>query len=451
MKNKKILVLVKFFKGEINPFDASSLECALNIENAEVIALSMSPLVNLEQMKSLTRLNVKCIMLSDKVYAGADTLATSYALSKAIERINPDVIFCGRQSVDGDTSQVPPQLAERLNLKLISRVMSVKDGQITTRSGEKFVLEENQILSFEKSYSLRFPSMFSKLGEVEIIDNSTLNLDERLCGQKGSPTKVIRSYESTLGRRQCTFTTQNEIESLIKEKQNKTLNEGEITKEKLEVVHFIGRAKSVAQSIGKKVVEIEVDGKDADEVSKEILSLNAKVVLFSDEDKIKELASRIAVKLNAGLCADCTSLRIENGEFVMTRPALGGNVTADIISSSEIKLATVRTSNPKCAEIVFGVGRGATHVLDKITELAQKYNAEICCSRVVADSGILPYEKQVGLTGKTISPKIYVAFGISGAVQHTCAIERAQTIIAINCDKDARIFDYADFGIVKKL
>ena len=83
--------------------------------------------------------------------------------------------------------------------------------------------------------------------------------------------------------------------------------------------------------------------------------------------------------------------------------------------------------------------------------MAKQCNAEICCSRIVADSGKLPYEQQVGLTGKTVNPKVYVAFGISGAVQHTCAIAGAGTVIAVNKDKNARIFDYADYGIIKKL
>ena len=69
----------------------------------------------------------------------------------------------------------------------------------------------------------------------------------------------------------------------------------------------------------------------------------------------------------------------------------------------------------------------------------------------MTDSGILPYENQVGLTGKTVSPRVYVAFGISGAVQHTCAISGAGTVISINQDRDARIFDYSDYGIVTDL
>ena len=98
--------------------------------------------------------------------------------------------------------------------------------------------------------------------------------------------------------------------------------------------------------------------------------------------------------------------------------------------------------------MIFSVGKGATDEIERIQRLAKKYDAEICCSRIVADSGKLPYEKQVGLTGRTVCPKVYVAFGISGAVQHTCAIAGAGTVIAVNIDKQARIFDYADYGII---
>ena len=89
--------------------------------------------------------------------------------------------------------------------------------------------------------------------------------------------------------------------------------------------------------------------------------------------------------------------------------------------------------------------------IEKIRALAKKYHAQLAATRTVVDSGDMPYEYQVGLTGKTVSPKVYVAFGISGAVQHTCAIESAKTVIAINPDKDARIFEYADYGIVSKI
>ena len=114
----------------------------------------------------------------------------------------------------------------------------------------------------------------------------------------------------------------------------------------------------------------------------------------------------------------------------------------------KLAFATVRTVKKDGSDVIFSVGKGAVSELKAIERLAQKYGAEICCSRIVADSGKLPYEKQVGLTGRTVCPKVYVAFGISGAVQHTCAIAGAGTVIAVNIDKQARIFDYADYGII---
>jgi electron transfer flavoprotein alpha subunit len=135
----------------------------------------------------------------------------------------------------------------------------------------------------------------------------------------------------------------------------------------------------------------------------------------------------------------------------MTRPALGGSVTADIIGTSAVTMATVRTVKDDKTQIVFSIGKGAVDKKEQIKELAKKYNAEVCCSRIVADNGYMPYDCQVGLTGKTVCPKVYVAFGISGAVQHTCAISGARTVIAINNDKEARIFDYADYGIIQDI
>ena len=77
-------------------------------------------------------------------------------------------------------------------------------------------------------------------------------------------------------------------------------------------------------------------------------------------------------------------------------------------------------------------------------------NAEIDASRGLVDMNKVTYDKQIGLTGKTVSPKIYIAVGISGTIHHTCAIEGSGTVIAINPDKEARIFEYADFGIVEE-
>ena len=86
--------------------------------------------------------------------------------------------------------------------------------------------------------------------------------------------------------------------------------------------------------------------------------------------------------------------------------------------------------------------------MEKFYELADRLGAQIGASRGLVDMNKVSYDMQIGLTGKTVSPKIYIAVGISGAVHHTCAIEGSETVIAINPDKDARIFEYADYGII---
>ena len=98
--------------GEINPFDASAYETALKINGAEITLLSMGPQKTAAFLENLTRHGAKsAVLLTDKAFAGADTLATAYTLSLAIKRLKPDLIICGRQSVDGDTGQVGPSLS----------------------------------------------------------------------------------------------------------------------------------------------------------------------------------------------------------------------------------------------------------------------------------------------------------------------------------------------------
>ena len=119
----KILVCVKVIKGEINPFDQSAIECALTLSD-DVTVISMGPGSCEEVLKPITRLGAKVILISDSVFAGSDTLATSYILSTAIKKMEYDLILCGRQSVDGDTAQVGPMLSEMLGISLVTNALS---------------------------------------------------------------------------------------------------------------------------------------------------------------------------------------------------------------------------------------------------------------------------------------------------------------------------------------
>ena len=452
MKNKKIVVALKYCKGELNPFDGAALECALQSGAKEVIALSMAPMSVLNAFQSLTRLGVKCVLLSDSAFAGSDTQATSLALFQAIKRLQPDLIFCGRQSVDGDTSQVPPMLAQRLGVPVYTKAVSFNENQVTLRSGETVTLDKLSVVTFERIKTLRFPSMFSKLQDVEIWDRETLGLDVSVCGLDGSTTKVIKSYESSVGRRFCKFVGAEQLDGVIRSALEKTCEKQTVDlKEKLPEAYYVGDVFDVAHGIAENCIPLEVTGRTPEEIAAFLTEKDVKTVFWEDREDYKILASKTAVLVNAGICADCISFRLENGRLVMTRPAFGGNITADILSTGNVAFATVRTAKKGGSNLIFTVGKGGVPYIEKIKSLAEKYGAEVCASRIVVDSGKMPYETQVGLTGKTVSPAVYVAFGVSGAVQHTCAISGAGTVIAVNIDKDARIFDYADYGIVEDI
>ncbi len=453
MKNKKLVVLVKYFKGEINPFDGAALECALQMGFKDITAVAMAPLSAVEQLKGLTRLGVKAILISDQVYAGSDTLATSFILASALEKISPDIVFCGRQSIDGDTAQVPPMVAKRIDFDIISPVIGFEEGKVFLRNGNSAFLKERTVYCFERCQNLRFPSIFSKVGEVEIWDNNFLKLPENKCGLKGSPTKVIKSYVNDYGRRFCKFIEKDEFFKILKNSNlfKKKGQEKEKSGEKLPLVYYVGNLKELASTLSEKTVELPIQGKTEQEIMEVLKKNKPNAVLFEDEGQTKILAARLAVSLNVGLCADCIAFSVSNGRLVMTRPAQGGSITADIVCQGKTALATVRTAKKECSNVVFSIGNGAIEYIEQIKNLAKEYNGEIACSRMVVDGGKLPYFAQVGLTGKRVSPNIYVAFGISGAVQHICAVTGSDVIIAINKDGNAPIFDYADYGIVADL
>jgi len=208
----------------------------------------------------------------------------------------------------------------------------------------------------------------------------------------------------------------------------------------------------------------------------------------------RTLMPYVAVRANAGLTADCTVLDIEadTGNLLQTRPAIGGNILATIKTPKHRpQMATVRPHSTRPAprqrgrsgeiirqkaaeewltsrirhvnfapnesehslqdsDLVVSVGRGIKkgENLPLVEKLAKELGAALGASRDVVDRGWLGYPYQVGLSGKTISPKLYIACGISGAIQHLAGMQTSETIVAVNSDPDAQIFSVADFGIV---
>lgn len=448
----KILVCVKVINGEINPFDESAIECALRLSD-DVTVISMCPKSAENALKPLTRLDEKVILISDPIYAGSDTLATSYILSEAIKKLGFDLILCGRQSVDGDTAQVGPMLSKMLKIPVITNAMTVDVYSealfVKTRDGEEMSALP-ALVTVERGYVLRFPSMFSRVKEITYLSNGDIGCDKLRCGFDGSPTRVLKTFENEKGRRKCKFISFDELEPLIKELKNKPSVEREKTAsdKKLKSVWAVGEeVLEAAESISGEVILI--DKTSPEEIAKRAKAEKPEVILWNADLWGRKNAPIAAAILNTGLCADCTELETDGERLIMYRPARGGSVTAKIVCNTNPQMATVRTKS-ECADIIVSAGRGVKTKLDKVYAFADKIDAQIGASRGLVDENAIEYGKQIGLTGRTVSPKIYIAIGISGAVHHTCAIEGSDTVIAINPDKNARIFDYADYGIVEE-
>lgn len=434
--------------GELNPFDASAYEIALSEAGAEVILVSMGVPKTADLLLHLTRLGAsRAILLSDPLFAGSDTLATAYVLSRAMEKLKPDRILCGRKTLIGDTGQVPPMLAEMAGYEFLPDVLTVADGNAVTREGNRR-LPPRALLAAEKQAVLRLPSLLSRVGTVETWNAADIGADPVRCGLNGSPTRVLETRENTAGRRKCRILQPRDLPEILaealRERREQSAPQG--YGEKLPCVLSVGsEAMSFARTVCDNPQEIPLCS--APELAEVIAQKKPDAVLFGNDLASRETAARLAAREKLGLCADCTAVTAENGRAVLYRPALSGSLIAKIVSETTPALATVRCRTERSASLIVAAGYGVRKQLDAVRAMATRLGADFAVSRKLVDGGFAPYREQVGLTGKTVSPAVYLAVGISGAVHHLAGMDRSGTVIAVNPDPHAPIFDYADYGI----
>jgi electron transfer flavoprotein alpha subunit len=496
------------------------------------------------------------VLITDPAFAGSDTLATARALAAALDRAGPfDLILVGRNSVDADTGQVGPCLAELLDLPFLGAVKVLEiDGAAVSATCEQDdrMIEARTTLPAVLSCAERLcePSKVPPEGRAA-VDPSRLEsitaaeLGPGPWGQAGSPTVVgqLRVYDDSRRAIRLEGPVSQQVRDAVRMLDEAgvldsgqpggeahhaapvpdgwTRGAGPIVGVLIEpgrprvAWELLGAAASLAAQAGGRVVAIGIDGDttdlDPDELSRrgadELIVLQGAAVESDVAEGLadwclaahpwavlaagtmwgREVAARVAGRLGAGLVGDAVELTVENERLVAWKPAFGGKVVAAVTSSSAAQLVTVRpgvlglgaprpvravavttasVASRKLTEVVsshiedemdelaaagcvIGVGRGIQpDDYVHLDPLRRVLRAELAATRKVTDVGWLPHARQVGITGRSIAPKLYVAIGTSGKFNHVVGVRRAGFILAINTDPDALIFASADAGIV---
>jgi electron transfer flavoprotein alpha subunit len=558
----------------INPYDRYAIVESVKLKKAqggEAVAVTMGPPQAREAMVEALALGCdRAVHIVDRAFAGSDTLATARTLSLFLKKEGFDLIFCGKYSVDAETGQVGPEVAELLDIPQITGItkLEVTEGgrhlkatRGTDEGQEVIECDVPALLTAEERLNRPGPTPAPALEAarsqpIEVLAASDLSQDHSGFGFAGSPTWVSEIY-SVATTRQPVMLDASSVDDVVHTLTEHLLTQGlfgtwqgvremprvkarppgarpdravwVVSETLLGKMHsatreLLGKSVELADRLQGDVVGVSI-GSNHDDDAAELAAYGADRVLRLEGPQLtdyspegyanalaraiqefrpyavlipatvrgRDFAPRVAARLQLGLTGDAIGLEIDEQErLVQLKPAFGGNIVAPILSKTFPQMATVRpgmleamqpdwsrqpliqclelpdvglirtqtvhatqevdatATSLEDADTVVGVGTGMgrRENLNLVRELADVLGAAIGATRRVTDANWLPRQHQIGLTGKAVAPKLYVALGIRGHMNHTIGIQRAQTIVAINNDPEAPIFQVANYGIV---
>ncbi len=557
----------------ISAFDLRAVSLAMDLKNrhgAETTVITLGPPQARESLEQALAMGMdRAVHITDRAFAGSDTLATARALAVTLRRAKFDLILLGKYSLDAETGQVGPEVAELLGVAQVTGVRKLEiDGRIikAERESDEGFDEIEAVMPVLLTCAERVAQPIkvkpdgaeqAKSKTIETVSLKDLDANAEDFGLQGSPTWVaeIRAVETPVTN--CKFIDASDPEraaadviaeldkagalkpragkrravsaSIRKPRRGRdvwvvveTNLEGFVTRGSLEL---LSRADQLATHLGGAVVATGFGAsmrKHAGLLARygadRVLILEAPALqtytpeaaaeamasvvkergpwglFLSASERGRDWGPRLAARLGLGLTGDAIGLEIdEQNRLVALKPAFGGNIVAPILSKTLPQMATVRSgvleladpsetrvaeievvrpqvSKPlsrlvkehslldtsieplEGAEIIVGVGTGAggPEGIAVLKDFARVLRAGMCATRRVTDAGWMPRQLQVGLTGKAIDPRLYFAVGVRGAVNHTIGIKRAKTVVAINNDPEAQIFERADIGLVSE-
>ncbi len=522
----------------INPFDKRAVEEGIRQKEkhgGQVTVVTMGPPFASDVLNSSLRMGAdRAILISDPLFAGADTLVTAKVLSAVVRKLKPEIVLLGKYSLDGETSQIPPEVAVMAGYPFKTSVSKIEF------IDERVANVEQELESGFATYRMEVPFLLSvseKINRARFVNPSVPDMSSRIerwsaqdtgASVRGSdsPTVVESTERIESFRKVKMLSSTKEVAEII---EGIEMNETKGMQDMFGDVPAPGlREHAVVVSFHDRKTAMEISGKmsdlglknsfsvvvignnDPEEIEgircskyimlngssvkgfseylvKYIREKHPKYVVFSSTISGREISSYVAASLSLGLTADCIDLDIQDGKLVQFKPAFGGGMVARITSKTMPAMASVRqgifqltksrhefsieevdlnSSWPETAltsesvphdfvplsdaRVVLGIGKGLGRKenVSKVLELAGKLKASVGGTRPIVDLNWIPRQQQVGLTGFSISPKLYIALGISGHDNHVVGIRYAGTVIAVNKDPGAPIFRYADFGYV---